>query len=135
MSLPEMSIKDLQVYQRFGVGREKLTPVLVRFYDIQNRHLAWDNKTNLKGTGITISEFLIITRHKIFLKTIKYFGLKNCWISDSKIVIMLPDKRRCKIEIASGFQKQTAKYPLKDYASEPLLSLLKFFMIKHSRSH
>lgn len=119
MSLPDVSVKDLQACHRLGASRETLRPVLVRFYDIQNRHLVWDSKTSLKGSGITISEFLTISRHNTFLKARKHFGLKNCWTSDGKIIILLPDKRRCKIETTSELQELVTKYPSKDNVSEP----------------
>lgn len=119
MNLSDVSVKDLQVCHRLGVGRDKLRPVLVRFYDIQKRHLVWDNKTSLKGSGITISEFLTISRHNTFLKARKHFGLKNCWTSDGKIIILLPDKRRCKVETTSELQDLITKHPSKDNVSEP----------------
>lgn len=125
MSLPDVSVKDLQVCHRLGVRRDKLRPVLVRFYDIQKRHLVWDNKTSLKGSGITVSEFLTISRHNTFLKARKHFGLKNCWTSDGKIVILLPDKRRCKVETSSELQDLITEYPTKNNASETADNLLK----------
>lgn len=111
MDLPDISNKDLQVCHRLGMNKGKPRPVLVRFYDLHHRHQVWESKTALKDSGLVISEFLTVARHHTFLEARKHFGIKKCWTSDSKIIILLPDNTRCKIERMSDLQPLIVKYP------------------------
>ncbi|CAH0397025.1 unnamed protein product [Chilo suppressalis] len=85
LKLPEISKDKLHVCHRLGSLRNKIRPVLVPLSDYEDRRLIWENKTALKDSGVTISEFL--TRLRI----------KNCWSSVGKIIVSLPDKSRRKI--------------------------------------
>lgn len=78
---------------------------------MEHRQLVWDSKKTLKGTGITISEFLTQARHRVFAAARKHFGMPNCWSMEGKIVIICPDKSRRKIETASELQDLFAKFP------------------------
>lgn len=113
LKLPDIPKSDLQVCHRLGVSAQaKSRPVLVRFTALDPRQAVWDAKTLLKGTGITISEFLTKTRHQIFLLARKHFGIKNCWSTEGRIVINLPDKARRKIETMASLQDIISKFPV-----------------------
>lgn len=111
MKLSELTSDDLQVCHRLGTISKKPRAVLVRFRDLDRRRLVWDSKTSLKGTGVIISEFLIKSRHTVFLAARKHFGVQNCWSSEGKIVLVLPDKTRKKIEAASELQELIQLFP------------------------
>lgn len=112
MSLSSISSKDVLTCHRLGINRGKPRPVLVRFHEYQHRHLVWSNKTTLKGSGYTISEFLTVPRHRLFMEARRHFGINNCWTADSKITILLPDKSRCRIELRSDLEKVITQFPM-----------------------
>lgn len=111
MKVSDISSDNLQICHRLGSSQVKTRPVLVRFNDIEHRHLAWDSKTALKGTGITISEFLTKSRHQVFMAARSHFGVKQCWTTEGKISIILPDKSRRKIESLGELQQLTSQFP------------------------
>lgn len=93
LKLPDIPKSNLQVCHHLGVSAQaKSRPVLVRFTALEPRQAVWDAKTLLKGTGITISEFLTRTRHQIFLSARKHFGIKNCWSAEGKIALIFLTK-------------------------------------------
>lgn len=111
VGLSEFTGDSIESCFRLGNNSNKPRPVLVRFKDLEFRQLVWDNKTSLKGTGITISEFLTKSRHNIFIEARRHFGMHNCWSSDGKIVILLPDKSRRKVELNSELQSLIIQFP------------------------
>lgn len=111
MKLSDISIDNIQVCHRLGSAQSKNRPILVRFFDIEHRQAVWENKTSLKGTGITVTEFLTQTRHRIFTTARKHFGIKHSWTVEGKIVVLLPDKSRRKIETMRELQALISQYP------------------------
>lgn len=110
----ELTTNDLQTCQRLGPAaetRKKPRAILVRFRDLDSRRAAWDAKTLLKGTGITISEFLTKTRHKVFTEARQRFGIRNCWSADGRIIVLLPDKTRRRIESEAELLELIRLYP------------------------
>ncbi|KAJ8727894.1 hypothetical protein PYW08_016279 [Mythimna loreyi] len=94
----DFKLEDLQVCHRLGASHKvKTRPVLVRFKEMEHRRTVWDAKTSLKGSGITISEFLTKIRHETFMTARKHFGVNNCWSAEGKVVVLTPDKSRRKI--------------------------------------
>lgn len=110
--ITSISSKDVLTCHRLGKHRGKSRPVLVRFHEYQHCHLVWSNKTTLKGSGFTISEFSTVPRHRLFMEARKHYGISNCWTADSKIVILLPDKSRRRIELQSELQKVITQFPM-----------------------
>ena len=111
MKLPDITLSDLQACHRLGTSSVKPRSILVRFRDFEQRRLVWDTKTSLRGSGTIISEFLTKTRHDVFMAARKHFGVKNCWTADGKIVILLPDKTRRKIEVRGELHSVIALFP------------------------
>ncbi|XP_046975174.1 uncharacterized protein LOC124541364 [Vanessa cardui] len=101
LELSDVSTSEIQVCHRLGVHKGKPRPILVRFNNLSTRQLVWNSKTLLKGTGITLSEFLTRSKHHVFMEARKEFGVNRCWTSDGKIIILLPDKTRRKVEVLS----------------------------------
>lgn len=84
--------------QRMGrpvQGRAR--PLLIKFRELGLRDKVWYSKTNLKGTGITLSEFLTKPRHDTFMAARQRFGVTKCWTRDGYIHILKPDGTRHRI--------------------------------------
>ncbi|CAG9787696.1 unnamed protein product [Diatraea saccharalis] len=111
LKLNEFNSEGLVVCHRLGSSSSKTRPILVRFNDYEHRHLIWENKSALKGSGVTISEFLTRNRHSIFMAARRHFGIKNCWSSDGKIIICLPNKSRRRIETESELHSLIELFP------------------------
>lgn len=119
MHLSDITMGDLQSCHRLGAPSGKPRPVLVRFRELEVRHVVWESKTTLKNTGIVVSEFLTKSRHDIFMAARKHFGIRSCWSVDGKIAIILPDKSRKKIETAGELQSLVDVFP---EAKDPVLN-------------
>lgn len=107
-------ITNISVVHRLGFGQTKARPILVRFMSYAIRSQVWKSKTLLKGTQVTMSEFLTKSRYDTFKAARAHFGIKNCWTSDGKIVILLSNKTRRKIEQMSEFRLLSTQYPTKE---------------------
>lgn len=118
VGISDFSNNNIEVCHRLGVNKGKSRPIVVKFKDLHSRHLVWDNKTSLKGSGYTISEFLTKARHKTFLEARKHFGVKNCWSSNGKIVVLLPDKSRHKVELSTELQSLMIQYPVQESSQD-----------------
>lgn len=101
----------LDACYRMGAITSKPRPVMVRFADYKLRSLVWNAKTLLKGTLVTVSEFLTKPRHDVFIAARKHFGIRRCWTSEGKIVVLLPDNKRRRIETASELKPLLAEFP------------------------
>ena len=111
MSVPEFKKEWFHVCHRLGSSQGKTRPILVRLYTSEHRHLLWENKKALKGTGITISEFLTHTRHRTFMDARKHFGVPNCWSVEGRIVIVTPDGTRHKLESPGELRALVSRFP------------------------
>ncbi|XP_060809996.1 uncharacterized protein LOC132904088 [Amyelois transitella] len=111
LKLPDFPRDKLQACHRLGSPGSKPRPVLVRFAAMEHRHHVWDNKTGLKGSGITMSEFLTRPRHLAFTTARKHFGIKSCWSVEGRIVVLLPDKTRRKVDTLAEVKKLIEDYP------------------------
>lgn len=69
-------------------------PILVKFSSVQMRDKTWFAKTGLKGTGVTVSEFLTKRRHSIFVAAREKLGISRCWTSGGRIVALGDDGKR-----------------------------------------
>lgn len=84
--------------QRMGrVSNDKPRPILVKLRDRDIRNKIWFSKTSLKGTNITLSEFLTKARHQTFMDARQRFGVKSCWTRDGYIYVIAPDGKRYRI--------------------------------------
>lgn len=74
------------VSKRLGPKRpNKTRPILVYF---DTRRAIWNSKTKLKGSGITMSEFLTKSRHAVFVEARKRFDVRRCWTTEGRIVVL-----------------------------------------------
>ncbi|KAL0832947.1 hypothetical protein ABMA28_001082 [Loxostege sticticalis] len=89
LSLP---VDALRRCHRMGrASKTKSRPILVKLADVADRDKLWFSKTALKGTGVTISEFLTKARHDTFLEARKRVGVNRCWTRNGTIVVATAD--------------------------------------------
>ncbi|CAH2105834.1 unnamed protein product [Euphydryas editha] len=111
MKLVNVNSDSLETCHRLGAKKDTARPILVRFSSTQLRARAWRAKTTLKGTKITITEFLTKARQDVFAAARNHFGMRKCWSADGVIVVLLPDKTRAKITTSSELNELTSQYP------------------------
>ncbi|CAG4986434.1 unnamed protein product [Colias eurytheme] len=85
--------------------KDKPRPIVIKFKDIVKRNTIWYSKTELKGSGFTLSEFLTKERHNIFVAARARFGITNCWTKDGSIVVQLDDGSKRKITLMADLDK------------------------------
>lgn len=111
MRLTSVGPAAFEVCHRIGSKKESARPILVRFNSMTERSLVWKTKTALKGSKISISEFLTKARQDTFVAARKHFGMGKCWTADGVIVIVLPDKTRKKIVAMSELKILMSQQP------------------------
>ena len=92
------------VYRLGRLHEDKPRPIVVKFSTPQVRHNIWVAKSKLKGSGITLSEFLTKTRHDVFMAARQRFGVGKCWTRDGSINIIAPNGLRYRVQCMSDLQ-------------------------------
>lgn len=85
---------DIKRSRRLGgrSGRDKKPRVvLVEFKDTAIRDDVWFNKVELKGSGVTLGEFLTKPRHAAFMEARERFGIRSCWTRNGDVYILGKD--------------------------------------------
>ncbi|XP_052745768.1 uncharacterized protein LOC128199597 [Bicyclus anynana] len=121
LKLPCIDDACIEACHRLGVKKDRHRPILVRFSNMKHKSSVWNAKTALKGSGVTMSEFLTKPRQETFVAARKHFGIKNCWSSDGVIIVALPDKTRTRMVSLSELQQIISKYPQDTASQEPKL--------------
>lgn len=123
MQVSSECANSISVCHRLGTStdtKSKPRPILVRFSNVAAKSTVWAAKTELKGSGVVVSEFLTKSRHDVFMAARKHFGVQGCWTMDGKIVVLLPDKSRARVEQMSDLRSLMEKFPSKgDNALKP----------------
>ncbi|KAJ8707935.1 hypothetical protein PYW08_010301 [Mythimna loreyi] len=123
LKMKEVTLKDITACHRLGSNLSKPRPLLVRFESRIVRNEVWRNKTKLKGSGLSFSEFLTKPRHEVFMNARKHFGIHKCWTSEGKIVIQVTGGMRRKIESASEYRELVAQFPVPESSVAPSKSV------------
>ena len=106
LNITEFTNDDISRSHRVGrVVEDKPRPLLIKLRDVSVRDKLWFSKTSLKGSGITISEFLTKSRHQTFMEARKRFGITNCWTKEGRIIVIGPDGSRHHIISLSELNK------------------------------
>ncbi|KOB65227.1 Uncharacterized protein OBRU01_23022 [Operophtera brumata] len=84
---------------------DKPRPILFKLLDTEVRNKVWFAKTDLKGTGITMSEFLTKSRHDTFMAARQRFGISKCWTKDGCVFVLAPDGLRHHISSQQDLDK------------------------------
>ncbi|KAJ8737053.1 hypothetical protein PYW07_000324 [Mythimna separata] len=82
-------------------GTSKPRPILCKLRDVNLRDSIWFAKTRLKGTSITVSEFLTKSRHRLFMYAREKFGVNNCWSQQGLIYVLGFDGSRHRVNSMS----------------------------------
>ncbi|XP_046967559.1 uncharacterized protein LOC124544239 [Vanessa cardui] len=113
----QFSPSDYTRCHRLGSSAgNKPRAILVRFNEASLRDKLWSSKTSLKGTGITLSEFLTKTRHEAFVLARRLFGIRQCWTKDGCIIVL--DAEGSRHRVVSVSEVNAIQRPLED-TSEP----------------
>ena len=105
MKLPDVRSAAIESCHRLGAKKDSSRPILVRFTSLQVRSNVWKAKTSLKGSKITITEFLTKSRQEVFIAARKHFGIHKCWSADGMIIILTPNKLKSKISSLSELKQ------------------------------
>ncbi|CAK1599815.1 unnamed protein product [Parnassius mnemosyne] len=98
LKVPGITTDSIGRSHRLGQpGTDKPRAVLVEFRDYGTKEKIWLAKKNLKGTGITLSEFLTKGRHTTFQAARQRFGVSRCWTRNGIIFVLGPDQVRHRI--------------------------------------
>lgn len=100
LNIISFSTEDIKRSHRMGRASSstgKPRPILVKFHSFAVKQNVWFSKTKLKGTGITLSEFLTRSRHEAFMAAREQFGIMKCWTQDGYIYVLSPDGVRHRI--------------------------------------
>ena len=123
LGLKSISASSIKVCHRLGVAnREHQRPILVRFANYDDRSAVWRAKTGLKGSSISVKEFLTKTRQSIFGKARQHFSMRSCWTQDGVIVVKAPDGTKHKVISLDELSVLFAKYPKPQSSGDNLKS-------------
>lgn len=111
LKISDFTSDHIQRCHRMGrlQDSQKQRPILIKFCDFNMRSKVWFGKTSLKGSGVTISEFLTKLRHTIFTTAREKFGISKCWTRDGFIFVLGSDGCRHRITTMSAFNKLLQK--------------------------
>ncbi|KAJ8718666.1 hypothetical protein PYW08_002903 [Mythimna loreyi] len=99
LKLTDFTVGNIRRCHRMGrqAGTSKPRPILCKLQDIHLRDSIWFAKTRLKGTGITVSEFLTKPRHQLFMSAREKLGVNNCWTKQGHIYVLDSDGSRHRV--------------------------------------
>ncbi|CAH2052565.1 unnamed protein product, partial [Iphiclides podalirius] len=98
LNMPDITIGCFSKCHRLGPTKsDKPRALLVKFRDQDLRDKVWFSKTKLKGSGVTLSEFMTKARHEAFVAARNRFGVSRCWTRDGSIVILGRDGTRHRV--------------------------------------
>lgn len=92
LQMPELTSDSFRTTHRLGQPNpDRPRAILAKFREASLRDKVWYSKKTLKGSGITLSEFLTKSRHMLFQTARQRFGVNKCWTKDGTVIIMGPD--------------------------------------------
>ncbi|KAL4708836.1 hypothetical protein ACJJTC_019352 [Scirpophaga incertulas] len=111
MKIADFNDNGIATCHRLGeFKKDRSRPVLVRFSQLRTRSTVWNAKTKLKGTKVSVKEFLTKPRQEVFTAARKHFGITKCWSADGIIVILLPNGTRKKITSMHQLQELQSQH-------------------------
>lgn len=85
---------DIDRSHRVGRKADRPRPVIVKFVSYRKRREVFQNKKQLKGSGVTIREDLTQMRYKLLKECITKYGVTNVWTIDGAIHVKEGDNKR-----------------------------------------
>lgn len=112
LEIGDIDASQIVLCHRLGDKPDKrCRPVLVRFSTYSLKSTIWKKKSLLKGSSISISEFLTKMRQATFIKARSHFGMRECWTSDGVITVKLGDGTRRKVNTHEELQELIQRFP------------------------
>lgn len=106
LKMPQFTSADISRCHRMGrPSSNKPRPILFKLHDVAVRDNVWFAKTNLKNTGITLTEFLTKSRHEVFMAARQRFGITKCWSREGSVYIALADGNRQRVNWMGDLNK------------------------------
>ncbi|XP_050362988.1 uncharacterized protein LOC126781909 [Nymphalis io] len=99
LSLAEIIVSNVKRCQRLvrRNNSDKHRAILIKFCNQGLRNKIWYGKSKLKGSGITLSEFLTEGRYEAFVAARKRFGVSRSWTRDGCVVVVSPDRKHHRV--------------------------------------
>ena len=97
----DFAVNEIRSCYRVGSPGDssKPRPVLVKFSKLSTRKKIWQSKKLLKGSSVSIAEFLTARRRNLFKEARSVLGMQRCWSSEG--VIYVKDDKGVKIRLTS----------------------------------
>lgn len=112
MGLSNITKSSIKVCHRLGSQNEQRhRPILVRFTSMDLKMAVWKAKTKLRGTSLSLKEFLTRARQAVFAKSRLHFGMRSVWTQGGVISIITSCGSRHKITTEEELATLIAKYP------------------------
>ncbi|XP_045489856.1 uncharacterized protein LOC123690487 [Pieris rapae] len=122
LKCPNLTEQSLTRCHRLGIiSREKPRPILIKLREHDDKLRIWAAKTSLKGTGITLSEFLTKSRHSLFMEARKRFGVTKCWTRDGRVQVIGADGKLRRISSLKELDTVPDSIPLSSTTDDPRL--------------
>lgn len=133
LKIADFSVKCISRCHRMGraPSDNKPRPILLKLRDIGMRDKIWYAKTALKGSKITISEFLTKPRHDVFMAARDTFGVNKCFTQQGSVIVIGTDGKRMRISsmvdlknipVPMELRPVTTKVPSVTDSSKPAVS-------------
>lgn len=105
------TVGDVSRCHRMGrvSSTDRPRPILCKLRDGVVRDKIWSAKACLKGSGVTISEFLTKSRHNIFMEARQQFGITKCWTREGYVFVLGSDGVRHRISCQRDLNGITQK--------------------------
>ncbi|KAJ0182328.1 hypothetical protein K1T71_001697 [Dendrolimus kikuchii] len=123
--LPDFKVDHISRCHRMGkytATQSRPRPILFKLIDVSIRSKIWMAKTKLKGSGVTVSEFLTKYRHDLFMRVRQEFGVSKCWTRDGAIFTLGTDDKRHSISCLDDIKlirHQTTAMPAPSVKEQP----------------
>ncbi|CAH2049939.1 unnamed protein product, partial [Iphiclides podalirius] len=112
LGLSDISKSYIKSCHRLGTpSKERHRPVLIRFTSVDTKLVVWKNKTKLKGSSLSLKEFLTKTRQAVFSRARLHFGMRYVWSQSGVIVVRTSDATIHKLTSEEELVVLTTKYP------------------------
>lgn len=94
----DFTVEDVRRSHRLGRrSGSKPRAILVKFCDSAIRDKMWFGKVALKGSGVTLSEFLTKARQEAFMAARERFGVRSCWTWEGVVHVLGADGVRRRV--------------------------------------
>lgn len=109
--LASFTTSDISRCHRMGKSSDpaKPRPILFKLRNIAIRGNIWAAKAKLKGTGITVSEFLTKARHDAFMAARQRFGVTRSWTRDGSVFVLAENGERHRVNSVADLSKVDVK--------------------------